>query len=145
MSKMPAMTAHYGPNPARPQRAAPGQGVSGPAERLNLALAAEEHCYRLVLDARHNTVKHADAKAINTRITADGAPVIVPVTDDGHGLDPAVVQPCHLGLRTMREHAAAIGATLDVISAPGEAPPSGSSCPKSPVISEPAASPAVGA
>lgn len=145
MSKMPAMTAHHGPNPARPQRAAPGQGVSGPFERLNLALAAEQHCYRLVLDARHNTVKHADARAINTRITADGAPVIVPVIDDGHGLDPAVVQPCHLGLRTMREHAAAIGATLDVISAPGEAPPSGSSSPRSPVICEPAASPAAGA
>jgi signal transduction histidine kinase len=119
--------------------------VSGPFGRLNLALAAERHCYRLVLDGGHNAVEHADARAINTRITADGTPVIVPVTGDGHGLDPAVVQPCHLGLRTMRERAAAIGATLDVISAPGEAPPSGSSCPGSPVICEPAASPAAGA
>lgn len=93
--------------------------VDGPGERLNLAPAAEEHCYRLVLEAWHNTVKHAEATAITTTITRDGAAVTVQVSDDGRGFDPAAIQPGHLGLRTMRERADTIGATLGVFSAPG--------------------------
>ena len=41
------------------------------------------------------------------------------VSDDGAGFDPRLDRPGHLGLRTMRERADAIGATFDVDSSPG--------------------------
>ena len=94
--------------------------IDGPDSRLNLAPAAEEHAYRLVLEAWHNTVKHAGAAAITTTITADAAAVTVQVNDNGRGFDPASVPPGHLGLQTMRERAAAIGATFHLASAPGK-------------------------
>jgi signal transduction histidine kinase len=93
--------------------------VDAPDSRLNLAPATEEHIYRLVLEAWHNTVKHAGAAAITTTITADAAAVAVQVNDNGRGFDPASVPPGHLGLQTMRERAAAIGATFHLASAPG--------------------------
>jgi signal transduction histidine kinase len=93
--------------------------IDGPSSRLNIAPAAEEHAYRLVLEAWHNTVKHAGA-AITTTITADAAAVTVQVNDNGRGFDPASVPPGHLGLQTMRERAAAIGATFHLASAPGK-------------------------
>ena len=93
--------------------------VTGPDNRLNLPPAAEEHCYRLVLEAWHNTIKHASAQTITTMITTDRAAVTVQVTDDGRGFDPAAVPAGHLGLRTMRERAAAIGATFDLVSTRG--------------------------
>jgi signal transduction histidine kinase len=94
--------------------------IDGPDSRLNLAPAAEEHAYRVVLEAWHNTVKHAGAAAITTTVTADAAAVTVQVNDDGCGFDPASVPPGHLGLQTMRERAAAIGATFHLASAPGK-------------------------
>jgi len=94
--------------------------IDGPDSRLNLAPAAEEHAYRLVLEAWHNTVKHAGAAAITTTITADAAAVTVQVNDNGRGFEPASVPPGHLGLQTMRERAAAIGATFHLASAPGK-------------------------
>jgi signal transduction histidine kinase len=118
--------------------------VTGPQERLPLPAATEEHCCRLVLEAWHNTVKHAGAAAIATATASDGAAVTVRVTDDGHGFDPAAVPPGHLGLRTMRERAAAAGATLDVVSAPGQGATIALRLPASQAVSEPAGPPAGG-
>jgi len=118
--------------------------VNGPEQRLPIDLAAEEHCYRLVLEAWHNTVKHAAATAITTTVTTDDTHVTVEVADDGRGFDPAAVPPGHLGLRTMRERAAAIGATLDVTSAPGQGTTIVLRLPASQVVPEPAATAAAG-
>ncbi|MGH3277821.1 MAG: MASE1 domain-containing protein [Trebonia sp.] len=119
--------------------------VNGPAERLPLDPAAEEHCYRLVLEAWHNTVKHVGATAsTTTTITSDGAAVTVRATDDGRGFDSAAVPPGHLGLQTMRERAAAIGATLDVISTPGQGTSIVLRVPASTTLPEPAAPPVAG-
>ncbi|MBV9094814.1 MAG: MASE1 domain-containing protein [Streptosporangiaceae bacterium] len=118
--------------------------VNGPEQRLPVDLTAEEHCYRLVLEAWHNTVKHAGATAIITTIASDGAAVTVRVTDDGRGFDPAAVPPGHLGLRTMRERAAAIGATLDVTSAPGQGATIVLRVPAAQAVPEPAAPSATG-
>ena len=118
--------------------------VDGPDERLYLAPATEEHCYRLVLEAWNNAVKHAGATATTTTISSDGAAVTVQVTDDGRGFDPAAVPPGHLGLRTMRERANATGATLNVISAPGQGTTIVLQLPTSQAVPEPAALPSAG-
>ncbi|MGY1709457.1 GAF domain-containing protein [Geodermatophilus sp. SYSU D00758] len=92
--------------------------VTGPVERPPLPAEVEEHLYRIVLEALHNTVKHARAGAVRVTVT-DGDGLTVVVADDGAGFDAGADHPGHLGLRTMRERAAAIGADLGIDSAPG--------------------------
>jgi signal transduction histidine kinase len=118
--------------------------VTGPEERLALPAAAEEHCYRLVLEAWHNTVKHAAAAAMTATITADDAGVTVELADDGHGFDPGTVPPGHLGLQTMRERAAAIGATFDLASTPGLGTTIRLRLPRPQAAPQPSVSPAAG-
>jgi signal transduction histidine kinase len=82
----------------------------------------EEHLYRLVLEALHNTVKHAAATTVAVEVSVDDAAHLlsVRVRDDGRGFDPATVQEeGHLGQVTMRDRATAIGGDLTVDSAPG--------------------------
>ncbi|MGY1631493.1 histidine kinase [Geodermatophilus sp. SYSU D01186] len=92
--------------------------VSGPSERPVLAPETEEHLYRIVLEALHNTVKHARAGAAGVTVTADDG-LTVEVADDGVGFDPGTRRAGSLGLGTMRDRAAAIGADLVLDSAPG--------------------------
>jgi signal transduction histidine kinase len=95
--------------------------VSGPAERPALTGQAEEHLYRLVLEALHNTIKHAaaDSAAVTVSVEADGRELAVCIADDGIGFDIAAVPPGHLGQQTMRERAEAIGGRMTVDTAPG--------------------------
>jgi signal transduction histidine kinase len=93
--------------------------VDGPESRLGLSLEAEEHCYRLILEAWNNTVKHATAKTITTVIAAADRAVTVEVTDDGRGFEPAAVARGQMGLQTMRERAAVIGAAFELATSPG--------------------------
>jgi nitrate/nitrite-specific signal transduction histidine kinase len=53
-----------------------------------------------------------------TRSAADG--ILFEVRDDGKGFDPAGSFPGHLGLKSMGERVARLGATLRIESAPGE-------------------------
>jgi signal transduction histidine kinase len=93
--------------------------VTGPGERLPVPAAAEEQAYRVALEALHNAVKHSGARHASVTITNLGEVIEVTIADTGAGFDPTVIAPGHLGLRTMRERAAAIGATLDLRARPG--------------------------
>ncbi len=94
--------------------------VHAPAERLSIPPKVEEHVYRLVLEALHNAVKHAEAHRLDVWLATlpDGS-LEVRVVDDGIGFDPAVPHPGHLGLHTMRDRAEAVRGVLDVVSRPG--------------------------
>jgi PAS domain S-box-containing protein len=76
--------------------------------------------YRIVQEALNNVARHA--KAANAWVVLDAAaPAIhLVIGDDGRGFDAAAVDPGHLGLRSMRERAAEVGAELRLVSAPGE-------------------------
>lgn len=92
------------------------------ADRLAIAATTEEDCYRLIQEALHNVVKHAGATSVNIEIGCaswDEGTLLVEVTDDGAGFDPATVSPGHLGLVTMRERAESLGGQLEVVTAPG--------------------------
>jgi signal transduction histidine kinase len=93
--------------------------VEGPDDPLPLPAEVAEHCYRVALEALHNTVKHASASHAAVTIAAAGGSVRVSVADDGGGFDPALARPGHLGLRTMAERARAAGGGLEVVTAPG--------------------------
>jgi signal transduction histidine kinase len=88
--------------------------VEGPAERLPLTVDAEEHLYRLALEALNNAVKHAEATTLGVQVVAVDGVVEVCVTDDGRGFDGAP-HPGHLGLHTMRERAEAVGGILELV------------------------------
>ena len=94
--------------------------VEGPDDPLPLPTGVAEHCYRVALEALHNTVKHAAASHAAVLVEAGGGPCVrVSVADDGAGFDPAPARPGHLGLRTMAERARAAGGDLELVTAPG--------------------------
>ncbi|HLH23209.1 MAG TPA: PAS domain S-box protein [Chloroflexota bacterium] len=82
-------------------------------------LELKEPIYRIAQEALHNTVKHARARHVELRLECSSEEITLEVADDGVGFDPAAEYPGHLGLRSMRERAAALGGTLRVESARG--------------------------
>jgi len=87
-------------------------------------LAEEEALYRIAQEALSNVVKHAGATYVQLQLATDGRTTVLSITDDGRGFTTSVertgehaVQMGGLGLLTMRERAAAIGATIRVDSA----------------------------
>ena len=67
----------------------------------------------------NNAIKHAQATRISRRLQAQGGMITLEVHDDGVGFDPQGKYPGLLGLRSMQERAAQIGAALEIESAPG--------------------------
>ncbi|MBV9356710.1 MAG: sensor histidine kinase, partial [Chloroflexi bacterium] len=85
-----------------------------------LPAAIQVALYRTAQEAINNVVKHARARrvAVQLGFEPDGA-VRLQVSDDGCGFDPEAVPAGHLGVRIMRERAAAIGARFQLRSQPG--------------------------
>ncbi len=77
--------------------------------------------YRIVQEALHNALRHAAAdEAVVSIETADDV-LRVSISDNGAGFNPEIAtRPTALGLLSMRERAAAIGATLSIRSRPGD-------------------------
>ena len=111
----------------------PGRGCARRAAPLP-DLPDEVHValYRIAQEALNNVVKHAQAKQAEVRLKCaretggDAGPgeigpvrVVLTISDDGRGFDPATVSPEHLGLGIIRERAQAIGAALRIESEPG--------------------------
>lgn len=75
---------------------------------------------RILQEAVTNVLKHAGARTITVRTSeADGGPgrgVTVEIADDGCGVRAAM--PGGRGLQNMRQRAAAIGATLEIVAVP---------------------------
>ena len=93
--------------------------VEGPDQPLGLNAETEEHLYRIVSEALHNVARHARAGSAAVSVTTEEDTIRVTVSDDGAGFDPDVKYAGHLGLSTMTQRAAAIGADLTITSAPG--------------------------
>lgn len=95
--------------------------VDAPPHRLPLTADAEEHLYRIALEAMNNAVKHARPRRIDVTIALvdDGRAVQVSVADDGIGFDTTEEHLGHLGLGTMRERASALGGSTAVESLRG--------------------------
>jgi signal transduction histidine kinase len=91
-------------------------------ERVTTSLsdAASEHVYRLVQEALHNVVRHAQATEVTVRFTtAEGGDLDVEVADDGVGFVVDRVAEGCLGLVTMRERAEVLEGSLSISSEPG--------------------------
>ena len=76
--------------------------------------------YRIVQEALHNIIRHAGADEAVVRLEAADHTLRVTIRDNGAGFDPeTAIRPNSLGLLSMRERAAAIGASFKIISRPG--------------------------
>ncbi|HEY7033272.1 MAG TPA: cache domain-containing protein [Thermomicrobiales bacterium] len=92
--------------------------VIGEPERLSPE--ARLGVYRIVQEALHNALRHAHADEALVKMEWLGDRLRVTIRDNGSGFDPEQApSPTSLGLLSMRERAAAIGATLEIASRPG--------------------------
>jgi signal transduction histidine kinase len=82
--------------------------------------AIKEALYRIGQQALNNVAKHAHAEAVVITLEASVGELVLRVRDDGRGFDAAKSFPGHLGLRSMRERAAAVGGAIVISSAPGQ-------------------------
>jgi signal transduction histidine kinase len=78
-----------------------------------------EEALAIVLEALMNWAKHADGSNVAVRFDWRPGTLRITVSDDGPGFDPDHTPTDRLGQQTMRERAAVVGGTLDVLSAPG--------------------------
>ncbi len=89
-----------------------------PACPLPAALAAE--LLAIAREALHNVVKHGEVQAAICALAVGGDQLTLTVSDNGRGFDPAAASGAGLGLRGMRERAAALGGTVEIASAAGQ-------------------------
>jgi signal transduction histidine kinase len=89
------------------------------ADEPDIAPSAKAALVGIVREALRNIAKHAHAKHVDVVLEVAASHVMLTVADDGRGFDPHGSHPGHFGLQLMREQAAAIGATLELVSAPG--------------------------
>jgi PAS domain S-box-containing protein len=87
---------------------------------LDLPLGAEHdlHLYRIVQEALTNVARHAHARRVTVHLSRRGHTLALAIHDDGIGFTPDAATPRGLGLVTMRERAAIMGATLTIRSRP---------------------------
>jgi signal transduction histidine kinase len=76
---------------------------------------------RIAQEAIQNVQRHSGAKCLTVQIEYLPGSVALEIRDDGRGFDmtEAAELEGHYGLTGMRERAATLGGTLEIISGPG--------------------------
>jgi signal transduction histidine kinase len=87
----------------------------------SLAEGTELDVLRIANEALHNAVRHAGATHVAIALAARNGALVLDVSDDGAGFDPAApdLRARHLGLTSMEERARELGGRLEIRSAPG--------------------------
>jgi GAF domain-containing protein/anti-sigma regulatory factor (Ser/Thr protein kinase) len=100
-------------------------------EQLQPTGEQAEMLFRIAQESLNNVVKHARASRVQIKLAREDGKVAMTVSDNGIGFTHSPDrltknsaqengQPGGMGLETMQERAAALGATFEVISAPGQ-------------------------
>jgi signal transduction histidine kinase len=84
-----------------------------------LPLPLEQALFRVAQEALTNIRRHSGATAVEIDLVWTGNEVVLAVSDDGQGFNPAARDGKGLGLQSMRERVEALGGRLDVTSTPG--------------------------
>jgi signal transduction histidine kinase len=89
------------------------------SSRLSRSLppAVEDAAYRIVHEALHNVIRHADAQSCAVTAVDLETSLVVSITDDGRGIDDAV--HAGLGLVSMQQRAASAGGNVEIMSPVG--------------------------
>jgi signal transduction histidine kinase len=93
--------------------------ADGTLPQLEPACAGE--ILRIVEEALHNAVRHAEARTVTVRLHGGEGALSVEVADDGVGFDPTdpELRARHLGLTSMEERARELGGRLTLTASPG--------------------------
>ena len=77
--------------------------------------------YRIAQEALNNVAKHAHASRVDVMLAGRDGTATMIIEDDGIGFEPSEgdIKSRGMGLLTMRERVALVGATLDVEAGPG--------------------------
>jgi signal transduction histidine kinase len=86
---------------------------------LGMAGEACDNIYRIAQEAATNAIKHARASRVAIDVRRDSNGIRLEVIDDGCGLPESPGLAGGLGLHTMFDRAASIGATLEIVANPG--------------------------
>jgi signal transduction histidine kinase len=89
------------------------------ADEPDILPATKATLARIAREALHNIAKHAQATHVDLVLKVGVSGVTLLVADNGRGFDPYESHPGHFGLQMMCEQAMAVGATLELVSAPG--------------------------
>lgn len=90
-------------------------------EPRRLSPEARLAIYRIVQEALHNALRHAQADEAVVRMEWTDDLLRVTIRDNGSGFDPDhAATATSLGLLSMRERASSIGASLLIVSQPGD-------------------------
>ena len=92
------------------QRTSGAVAVHLDAEPVAVPDEVAEACYRIVQEALHNALKHADATNIWVHLAVDGGTVRLTVEDDGRGLPDPV--PRGVGLESIAGRVSALDGTM---------------------------------
>lgn len=84
----------------------------------DISLDVKEALYRIVQEAMHNIAKHAHATRVDLTLRQSGDQLVLEIRDNGKGFDHNREYPGHLGMRSMPERAAQIGAEFHIQSLP---------------------------
>jgi len=86
---------------------------------ISLSRQTEEILYRLASEALNNALKHADATRVEVRLAKQAEGVVLTISDNGRGFDPAQ-KSAGMGLANMDFRAEKAGGVLTIESAPGQ-------------------------
>ncbi len=92
-------------------------------ELANLGQASEVQLIRVVQEALSNVRKHASARAAQVHFSRQNDGLLLTITDDGRGFDPASLSRSEIprfGLQTMRERVESLGGSFLIQSTPGQ-------------------------
>lgn len=86
-----------------------------------LPILQEREMWRIAQEALINIERHAEASTAKVAWRSNGVNAVLEVVDDGRGFPAGSAgRPDSYGILGMRERASSIGASLEIISSPGE-------------------------
>ncbi|MGH3753467.1 MAG: GAF domain-containing sensor histidine kinase [Pseudonocardiaceae bacterium] len=104
-------------------RSTPLPNVEVDAVPTSLPEHVETAVYRIAQEALQNVLKHAHAAHVHLRLSVTAGAVLLEISDDGTGFDPATATepagPVGYGLPGMQQRAELLGGQLTAASSPG--------------------------
>jgi signal transduction histidine kinase len=92
-----------------------------PANLEKLAPDVEQCLFRVAQEALENIVRHAEAQHITVQLVREGPCLVLNISDDGKGFDPAQVDTDkHFGLKGLRERVVMFTGELQIRSQAGQ-------------------------
>jgi len=85
---------------------------------FRIPMAVRRELYLVVKEGIHNIVKHARARRVTLDAELEGDLLVITLTDDGVGFDPARVVEGN-GLRSVRRRAESLGGSVMIDTRPG--------------------------